>query len=399
MALKFIEWLIGKQAGEGEQEELFREVSCEELFACAADYTLRKLAFDVCIDLIANAIGRCDFRTFENGREIRRGEYWTWNYSPNVNQNSSVFLHKLIDHLYRHNEALVVSIPRRSGGDELYVADDWEEEGQELRERVYQKVRIGELKLNRGFRRRDVLHFRLNQHRVQDVIRALDDSWCAMAQAAQQQLNWDNGQHWKVHVNQVAAGNQDFEANFATMVAQQVAPFMNSNSAVLPEFDGYEFKRMDAAGTARDSRDLRNMAEDIFEFTARGFLIPGVLVTGKVEATGDAQQRFLTQVVDPLCDQLQEEITRQRYGFEGFDAGNYLRVDSSSILHFDIFAQASAIEKLIGSGTFSINDVRRAAGQPAIPEPWADEHYMTLNMERLDEAAQALGKGDGNGET
>ncbi len=85
-----------------------------------------------------------------------------------------------------------------------------------------------------------------------------------------------------------------------------------------------------------------------------------------MEGTADANSRFMTYCIDPLCDQLQEEINRKRYGYEEWKRGNYLRVDSSSILHFDIFENAANVEKLIGSGAFTINDVRRAAGQPAI---------------------------------
>lgn len=58
------------------------------------------------------------------------------------------------------------------------------------------------------------------------------------------------------------------------------------------------------------------MIEDIFNFTARAFQIPAVLIGGKVEAVGDANSRFLMNCIDPICDQLQEEITRKRYGFD-----------------------------------------------------------------------------------
>lgn len=132
------------------------------------------------------------------------------------------------------------------------------------------------------------------------------------------------------------------------------------------------------------------MIEDIFEFTARSFLIPAVLVKGTVEGTADANHRFLTYCIDPLCDQLQEEINRKRYGYEEWKHGNYLRVDSSSIIHFDIFENAANVEKLIGSGAFTINDVRRAAGQSAIPEPWADEHFMTLNISTMTESTKTV---------
>ena len=132
------------------------------------------------------------------------------------------------------------------------------------------------------------------------------------------------------------------------------------------------------------------MIEDIFDFTARGFLIPAVLTNGKVEGTADANTRFLTNCIDPLCDQLQEEIVRKRYGYDQWKRRNYLRIDSSSIIHFDLFANAANVEKLVGSGAYTINDVRRAANQATINEPWADEHFMTLNISPMGEATRKL---------
>ena len=141
---------------------------------------------------------------------------------------------------------------------------------------------------------------------------------------------------------------------------------------------------------------MRNLIEDIFDFTARGFLIPAVLVNGTVQGTADANTRFLTQCIDPICDQLQEEITRKRYGFDEWKKGNFVRMDSSSIIHFDLFANAANVEKLVGSGAFSVNDVLRAANQAPISETWANEHFLTLNIAKIQEAAQQLSaqKGD-----
>ena len=173
------------------------------------------------------------------------------------------------------------------------------------------------------------------------------------------------------------------------MIEKQVKPFLQSDGAILPEFDGYEYKR-EASSGSKDTRDIKNLTEDIFEFTARSFLIPAVLVQGTVEGTADANNRFLTYCIDPLCDQLQEEIVRKRYGYDEWRRGNTLRVDSSSILHFDLFANAANIEKIIGSGTFTINDVRRAANQAPIDAPWANESHMTLNIARADQATRTL---------
>lgn len=369
------------------------EVTCKELFEAAQEFKIRELCFWVCVDMVANAIGRCEFRTFRDNEEIQEREYYLWNYEPNTNQNSTEFLHKLVAKLYQDNEVLVINTRRRDGFDGLVVADSFSEpHNYPSRQNEYTDVAVGEVSYDKTFRENEVLHLRLNHCNIKTVIDGLYASYYRLYDAAVRAYTWSNGQHWKVHVNQIAAGQNEFEANFAKMIQEQIKPFLESNGAILPEFDGYAYENVAKNQTAGDTRDIRNLVEDIFDFTARGFLIPVVLVNGKVEATADANTRFLTNVIDPLCDQLQEEITRKRYGYDEWRAGNYIRVDSSSIIHFDLFANAANVEKLVGSGAYTINDVRRAANQAIIKEPWADQHFLTLNFSTMGAATQALGE-------
>lgn len=387
-------WLFGPRSGV--PAGTYKEVSCEELFAAAEEAFLRSFAFEVCVDMVANALGRCEFKTYRGGEEIQEREYWTWNVEPNLNENSSVFLHKLIDHLYRTNEALVVSFNHRDGHEMLVVADSWVPGDPKVtRMNEYEQVTVDGYTFSKRFREDDVLHLRLNQTNIKPVVEMLNQSWGKMLALAKQHYEWDRGQHWKVHINQLASGDDDFTANFAKMLEQQVKPFISNPNGVLPEFDGYKYEAVGGSGysqSAQTSADIRDLAADIFDFTARGFLIPAVLVNGKVEATKDANNRFLTYVVDPLCDQIQEEANRKRYGYEQWKAGNFLRIDSSSIIHYDLFDQAASVEKLIGSGVYTINDILRAVGQATINEPWADKHYLTKNIAEMGAVTEVLGE-------
>lgn len=372
------------------------ELSCQELLAAAQEYQLRELAFWICVDMVANAVGRCEFRTFRNGTEVKEQDYYLWNVEPNVNQNSTVFLHKLVAQLCKHNEALIINPRQRDGHDTLVVADGWEvPETSVTRLQEYQQVRVDDFTFHKTFREDDVLHLRLNHLDLRPVLDGLYQSYYKLVSAAMKAYQWSNGQHWKVHVSQLAQGDKEFQANFLRMIQEQVKPFLESNGAILPEFDGYTYTNESGRVSAGDTRDIKALMEDIFDFTARSFLIPAVLVNGKVEATSDANQRFLTYVIDPICDQLQEEINRKFYGYDRWRAGEYVWVDSSSIIHFDLFANAANVEKLVGSGVFCINDIRRAAGQAIINEPWAWRFWLTKNIAAIKAAAQGLGEQEG----
>ena len=372
---------------------------CRELMSAGIEYQLRELSFWVCVNMVANAMGRCEFRTFNDGKEIRDREYYRWNFSPNANQNSTMFLHKLVANLYQDNEALILEgKPGQDGIMPLYVADDWEEpEDWPERQHEYKSVRVGEYTYQYPFYESSVMHLKLNHANLRPVINGIYQSYYRLVTAAMRYYEYGHGQHWKVHVNQMAQGDKNWTETFQKMIANQVRPFLENGNGVLPEFDGYTYTNV-GGNAVNDSADVRQLTEFVFDFTAKGFLIPAVLVNGKIEGTENAHSRFMTQVIDPLCDQLGEEGTRKIYGYSGWKRGDKLVVDSSAIQHFDIFANAPNVEKLVGSGAFTINDVLRAASQPIIDESWANEHFLTKNIASLQDAAFAMGSQKGGKE-
>lgn len=391
MGIKFWDWLSGGKA----RSPTTVEVSCRELLAAAQEFQLRDMSFWICANMIANAVGRCEFRTFRGDKEIREREHYLWNVEPNVNQNSTAFLHKLVAKLLVDGEALVISTRQREGYDALVVADSYMLNGcYPSKQNEYTDVQVGDVSYEKTFREREVLHLRLNHVNIKPVLDGLYTSYCRLITAAMKRYEWDKGQHWKVHVGQLASGAEDFTENFSRMIEQQVKTFLDSNGAILPEFDGYAYTNEGGKANV-DLADIQAQMKDVLGFTAKALQIPAVLVDGSIQGTEDAQGRFLTGCIDPICDQLQEEINRKRYGYDRMRAGDYLRVDTSSIRHFDMFANAANVEKLVGSGAFTINDVLRSAGLPTIPEPWADEHYMTKNIAALGAETTALGGAEG----
>lgn len=384
MAINFFKWLISKTS---------RTVSvdCRELFEAAQDYMVRDLCFLSCVDMIANAIGRCEFRTYRGRQEVREREYYMLNVEPNTNQNSTDFWHKVIFQLYSTNEALIISTRSRTGIEGIVCADSWNMAGGwPQKQNEYTDVQVGELTYTKTFHENDVLHLRLNTKNIRPVLDGLCESYNKLLSAAQTYYTTHNGAHMKVHISTIESQKQGFAEAFAAKVQKEVAPYLKSAHGILPEFDGYNYEVQDFGESGATSDEVRKLIDDVFNMTARAFGIPAVLVNGTVEGTADANKRFLTYVIDPLCDQIQEEINRKRYGYDAWAVGSYVRVDSSSIIHFDVFENAANIEKVVGSGVFSLNDVLRAANQEPIPEEWADRHYMTLNISTMSNQTRAL---------
>lgn len=402
MGFSFFDWLFGV----GEKKEATKSVTVDGVVFndLLNEYMVRELAFNTCVDMIANAIGKCEFKTYQNRKEVKEREYYLWNIEPNTNQNSTAFIHKLIYQLYRNNEALIISTKKRDGTEMLVVADAFvtpEEYPQKMQE--YTGVVVGQVEYNKTFKENEVIHLVLNNKDIKPVLDGLYGSYIKLVQAAMKNYSWASGKHLKAHVNQIAQGGtvdangneQDWNAVFTEMLNKQVKPFLQGENGVLPEFDGYQYTDIGGNPDAnRTTRDIRALVDDIFDFTARAFCIPPVLLFGDVAGTQDAMTRWLTTCIDPLRDQLQEEITRKRYGYENWVKGTYIAIDTSAIIHFDMFSNAQNIEKLIGSGAYTINDILIATGREEINEAWANKHFMTLNISGIEEVTRSIdGKG------
>ena len=62
--------------------------------ACIIFDGLTKKMFFFSINLIANCVSKCEFKTFQKGKENAGEEHYTWNYEPNRNQNF-VLIHSI----------------------------------------------------------------------------------------------------------------------------------------------------------------------------------------------------------------------------------------------------------------------------------------------------------------
>lgn len=372
---------------DGTNQRLTRQdIACKELGEIAQRIAIRQLAFDTCVNMVSRYIASCEFKTYREKKPTKSEEYYHWNIEPNENQNKTMFINKLVRQLYVNNEALVIETS--NGG--LVVADDFTLGPlYPQKQNTYTGVTVGEVSYSKTFREKEVMHLKLAENPIQPVLDAIYDDYYTLVASAMESFNWNSGKHWKVHVDQIAAGDEEFTKNFAEMVESRIKPFLSSNKAILPEFDGYNFEDVSESRSTRsttgESADIRNLIEDIFDFTAEAFGIPSVLVKGKVENTSDAKLRFYT-LCDTVIAQIAQEANRKRYGYAEWAKGNYLRIDSSNTEHFSLLDNSANLEKVIGSAVYSVNDILSAIGQPTINEPWADAHYLTKNIGNLSES-------------
>lgn len=341
------------------------------------DVYLRELAFWTCVNKIANAISKCEIKTYKNGKEVKEREYYLWNMEPNQNQNATAFFTKLIGQLYRNNEALVVEVNQR-----LYVADSYGKEIYALKDYVFTGITIDDYQLSESKRMSEVLFFELNSRDMRFLMNGMYESYTQLLTYAQNAYRKSRGHKGILNIEGIAQEQDNFDETFDELMTKHFKTFFEKDNAVLPLFEGYSYTDISQNAktySTESTRDIKALVDDIFEFTARAFSFPPSLAKGDVQDTSKAVDELLTFVVDPLAKMIQQEINRKRSGYTGWKKGTYIRIDTLAVKHIDIFDIATPVDKLISSGAFTINDILEVIGKPRIEEVWADQHFMTKN--------------------
>lgn len=379
--MKLLETIIKKINGADivSSQEIDMAAYTEKLI----DLAYRELAFWSCVTVAKRLFSKCEFRTFVNHEEIKGAEYYMWNIEPNRNQNQNTFMDKLLSKLFEENEALIVEV-----AGQLYVAASWNDDKDtwSIFEHQYRDVVVDGAMLRKTFRESEVIYLRFNHKNMMDVIRALCSSYSDILTYSINSYKRGRGEKGILDISASAKASPNFQETYEKLVNERFRKFYNAESAALPLFEGFDYKSLGSKTYSNEStRDIKQQIDDIFDFTARGFGLPPSLVKGDLADPGKVLDEALTLFLDPLADNVQTEIIRKRYGQEAYAKGSYMKVDTSTVKHVNLFSMANSIDKLISSGPYSINEIRIKLGEEPLDEEWANMHFITKNYSNIEE--------------
>lgn len=378
--MTFIDWLRTKFSG-GAVPLSGAELHgyADEYATLAGDVYIREMALWSAINLVANAISKCEFKTFVNGEETKGREWYLWNIEPNKNQNSSAFIREWIAKLMIHNECLIVE---QNG--ELLIADSFEHKEYALYNDVFSGVTVGDFTFSRFFNQSEVLYFRLHSKNMRAVTDGLYSSYSQLISYSMNAYRRSRGTKGVFKYESIPVAGSQEKVAFDALINEKIGKWLTSDNAALPLGKGQSWEEKSQKTYASEStRDIRAQIDDVSDFTAKAFGIPPALLRGDVAGTKDALEQFLTFCIIPLADTLEEEINRKRNGYVDVINGTRTKIDIRSIKHFDVLDMATSVEKLISSGCYSINEIREILGEERIDEPFADEHLLTKNIGAL----------------
>lgn len=367
----------------------------DSYYELAIDYFFKKLAVETCVDLIANTLVRCEFLTFDKGKEHRGENYYLLNVSPNQNQNASEFLHSLVNHLIMNNECLVIM-----QNNSLYVADDYNPVKFAMFENRYENVKVGDFTFNKPFFESEVIHLKLNDSNITSIIDGLYSSYGKLITSAMNIYKRSNAKRVVLKGDFLRPQTDEEQKLINEMFDNQFKAWFEADKAgaVFQLQKGYELDDLSGNGkngsAAQNSRDIRALADDIFDFVAMAFHVPRGLLKGDLADIEKQTDNFLMFCINPLAELIADEFNRKMYTKEEFLNRTYLKLDTTRIKILDVVDLATACDKFFAIGVNSINDNLRMLGRERIDEAWADKRFVTKNYESVENIENMKG-GDG----
>lgn len=347
-----------------------------------AEVVYKQLAIETCVDLIAKALARCEFKTFEKGQTYRGNNYYLLNVEPNTNQNATEFWYQVFYKYLYEGEALIVM-----ADEQLLLADSFVPKEYALYPNTYKNVTVKDFTFNTVFYEKDVFHFKLTDKNIKNVIDSLYNSYGKLLSGTMNSYKRKNNKRWFANADYIRGQDDETQKEIDDMLQAQLKDWFDPDkeAVVFQKQKGYEME--DASDTAKqgmkaDSGDIRNMIDDIFNFVAMGFHVPRTLLKGDVAEIEENIDSLIMFALNPVAEVFNDELNRKLYKREGFIKRSYTQIDTSKIKLLDLSKLAVALDKLFAIGGATINEVMEELGKNPINEPWANERYITKNYQK-----------------
>lgn len=340
---------------------------------------IEELALFSVIDLISSVGAMCEWRFYKDRTRVERDDWYTWNVSPNPDQNGAEFKRLLFARMLRFNEALVFE---QNGN--YYLAETFSREQDGFRPAVYTGVSYRGQSVTRALREDEVMHFRLaasgQAWALQNNIRGL---YSAAMQEAWDKYRKSGGKSGILKVGMQARGKPSFEKDYETLMNDRFRRFFDAKNAVLPLFDGYDYVPQNGPSSQKSTSevsDIGALLQQAQVSACNPYHVPPSILRGEVTNLDDAVNSMLTFGVKPPLKTVEAEYNRKMYGKEMLN-GWRMQISTVGIKSVDILSQAANAEKLVQNRLYNSNGIREIFGDEPIPEKWADEYVITKNVE------------------
>lgn len=364
-----VSWLLGKNKG--------ISISLDDLPLienAKNNVYLKQQAVDVCTDLIANMACLAEFQTNDARLSHRL------NVRANRNQNALAFRRQLIKKLLHEGEVLIVQNKQHY----LFVADSFTKTSQGMNDYVFENVVVNGMTITERATSMEIYYIELSDKRIEAYMASLDNSYADLFkrivefQMTQQQIRM----YGKFRMT---TGKKEEDLNKFKSFLEKLRNGANTASVLaIPVQDDYDISEKQATHVGKSVDEVKKVSNQYLSEACRVFGIPPLLLTGDL-ADVSQHREILVQRVHGLLKLIATEINAKYFEDEKDKdlQHNKVKVGLFNVIFNSELSASKEIEKLIGSGVYTIDDVLEAVGRERLNTNETTKRLLTKNIGTL----------------
>lgn len=341
-----------------------------------------RLAIEIAIDLIGNAVARVDWNVFKKNILQQNIVTTTLNGQPNALQTSSEFFKLMTRKLLLRGEVLIVEI-----NNELFVADCYESEQTKYNEVTYSDIQInGKDTPKKKYKNNEVIFMKYGDTVLAAYLESYMQLMNPLTSSAVESFKSNRTRRFVISSDDYRANLTEVQENFNKMMEQQLASFIGSKKATAIYAKPKKNDLIDMSDkNFMMSTDARGLISDTFKTVANAFHIPPEYMLGGA-LSQMIVDNFLVNAVYPIVDMFKEAFNNFQYSQLERQNGTMVKPDTSKSRIVDLKTIGTFIAQVFPTGALTLNDiVTKYLQLDELPEEIGDTRVITKNYSELEQ--------------
>ena len=347
---------------------------------------MKRLAIETCISFLGRTISQTEFRVKEHDKHVKNDLYYCLNVRPNKNQTASTFWQRFVQKMVYDNEVLVIQADNK----DLLIADSFDHNEYAVYEDTFTNVVARGYEFKRVFKQSEVIHLKYSNDRLSVLIDSLFADYGDLFGKVLSAQKRKNQIRSTVDVDLQLTKTEEGRTKLQAFINDMYSAIENKDVAIVPQQPGFKYTEASGNGMAGQTVDEVNKVTNGFlDQVAMAIGIPVSLLRGDMADVEKQTKNYMFFTVSPLLLKIKNEGDAKFFTKKEHLDGNYIDVRKPS--YRDIFDLATAIDKLVSSGSFNGNEIRSEVGYEVTDEEIHTKYFITKNYQ---ESSEALKGGD-----
>lgn len=356
------------------------------LQAEASRLYLNKIAIDTVLNFVARTMSTAKFKIINEKFQNREDWDYILNVRPNLDMSATFFWQQFFYRLLFDNEVLAIF----TDDNQLLIADGFVRKEYAVYEDVFEGVRVKDYIFRRSFKMSEVIYLEYNNAGLEEVTRGLfkdyNELFGRMIEVAMR-----NNQIRGSVAFEMTGTLKDKEDPEGKTRSQRLQDFINkaynafekNSVAIVPKMKGFEYEEYtNKTQTSNQSiEDLPNTVKSLIEYISRLIGAPAALIHGELAEMDHNIRAYRRLCTVPLVKKLEDELNAKIFERYEYIAGE--RIEVFNVLPYDVTELAAQIDKLVSSGAFYIDEIRKVLEYDPLPNGEGKKLIRTKNYEEV----------------